>query len=129
LEKISLSIPCLILSTETNISAEIEKHVLTPFGYIDIIFPNTLGEDKEGTPFEVKVIGDIDSWMLDESMPLEFKATLRRFLVEMVEICTGSSLPKSTRNSIHLSGEDQKVKIILTGHPDLKGYNRQQLNP
>jgi hypothetical protein len=124
LEKISLSIPCLILSTETNISAEIEKHVLTPFGYIDIIFPNTLGENNEGLPFEVKVIGDIDSWMLDDSMPLEFKATLRRFLIEMVEICTGSSLPKSTRNSIHLSGEDQKIKIILTGHPDLKGHNR-----
>jgi hypothetical protein len=113
-ENISLSIPCLILSTETNISAEIEKHVLTPFGYIDIIFPSNLDQDKEGTPFEVKVIGDIDSWMLDESMPLEFKATLRKFLIEMVQICTGSSLPKSSRNSIHLRGGDQNIKIVLT---------------
>jgi hypothetical protein len=118
LEKISLSIPCLVLSTETNLSAETEKHILTPFGYIDIIFPSSLGEGKEGKPFEVKVIGDIDSWMLDDAMPLEFKATLRRFLIEVVEICTGSSFPKSTRNSMHLSGEDQRIRIVLTPQPE-----------
>ena len=129
MEKISLSIPCLVLSTETNISAETEKHILTPFGYIDVIFPNNLGEEKEGKPFEVKVIGDIDSWMLDDAMPLEFKATLRRFLIEMVELCTGSSFPKSTRNSIHMSGDDQRIRIILTDQPDMNGHKGHQLNP
>ena len=114
MEKISLSIPCLILSTETNLSSEIEKHILTPFGYIDIIFPNTLEQNLDNASFEIKVIGDIDSWMLDESMPIEFKDTLRKFLIEMVRMCTGSSLPKATRNSFHLKGEGQNIKIIVT---------------
>ena len=113
MEKISLSIPCLVLSSETNISGETEKHILTPFGYLDIIFPSVFAQNSESRPFEIKVVGDVDSWMLDESMPVEFKAVLRKFVVEMVQLCTQSSLPKSIKNSFHLQGENQNIKVIL----------------
>lgn len=113
MEKISLSIPCLVLSSEASISGETEKHILTPFGYIDIIFPSTLGQDQESTPFEIKVVGDIDSWMIDESMPPEFNGVLRKFIVEMVQLCTQSSLPRSIKNALQLHGENQDIKVIL----------------
>ena len=111
---ISLSIPCMVLSSETAISGEVEKHILTPFGYVDIILPGTPAQDQENLPLEIKVVGDIDSWMIDDSMPAEFKAVLRKFIVEMVQLCTQSSIPKSIKNSFHLKGENQNIKVILT---------------
>jgi hypothetical protein len=113
-EKISLSIPCLVLSSETSISGEIEKHMLTPFGYIDIIFPSALAQEHESTPIEIKVVGDIDSWMIDDSMPVEFKVVLRKFIVEMVQLCTQTSLPRSIKNALRLQNENQNIKVILT---------------
>ncbi len=113
MDKISLSIPCLVLSSETSISGETEKHVLTPFGYIDIMFPSGMVNDQESVPYEIKVVGDIDSWMVDESMPAEFKGVLRKFIVEMVQLCTHSSLPKSIKNALHLHGENQDIKVTL----------------
>jgi hypothetical protein len=114
LETISLSIPCLVLSSETTISGEVEKHILTPFGYVDITLPGAPAQDQENTPLEIKVVGDIDCWMIDESMPAEFKAVLRKFIVEMVQLCTQSPLPKSIKNSFHLKGENQNIKVILS---------------
>jgi hypothetical protein len=116
LEKILLTIPYMILSTGTNLSAEVEKHILTPFGYIDVIFPNGFftRDDEGDTHLEVKVIGDIDSWMLHESMPDEFKSALRTFIIEMVKVCAGSSLAESSRNSLHLKREGQNIQIILS---------------
>jgi len=113
LDKISLSIPCLVLSSGTSISGETEKHVLTPFGYIDIMFPSGMVNDQASVPYEIKVVGDIDSWMVDESMPAEFKGVLRKFIVEMVQLCTHSSLPKSIKNALHLHGENQDIKVTL----------------
>jgi hypothetical protein len=114
LEKISLSIPCLILSSETSISGETEKHILTPFGYVDIVYPGALAQDQEGRPFEIKVVGDVDSWMIDESMPDEFKAVLRKFIVEMVQLCTQTPLPKSIKSALHLQGENQNIRVMVT---------------
>jgi hypothetical protein len=114
LEKISLSIPCLVLSSGTNISGETEKHILTPFGYIDIIFPGTLAQGQERTPLEIKVVGDIDSWMIDESMPVEFKVVLRKFIVEMVQLCSQSPLPRSIKSGLHLQGDNRNIRVVVT---------------
>jgi len=54
-------------------------------------------QDQENLPLEIKVVGDIDSWMIDDSMPAEFKAVLRKFIVEMVQLCTQSSIPNRSR--------------------------------
>lgn len=114
METISLSIPCMVLSSETAISGEVEKHILTPFGYVDIILPGVPALEQENIPLEIKVVGDIDSWMIDESMPTEFKAVIRKFIVEMVQLCTQSPLPRSMKNSFHLKGENQKIKVVLS---------------
>lgn len=113
LERISLSIPCMVLSSETSLSGQTEKHVLTPFGYLDITFPSTLAQEQESVPFEIKVVGDIDSWMIDESMPPEFKVVLRKFIVEMVQLCTQSSLPKSVKKAFQFHEGNQHIRITL----------------
>ena len=87
--------------------------MLTPFGYLGIMFPSFVSQDQESTPLEIKVVGDIDSWMVDDSMPAEFKVVLRKFIVDMVQLCTQSSFPRSIKNAFQLHGENQDIKVIL----------------
>jgi len=53
IDKISLSIPCLVCHRRRNFCVKPEKHVLTPFGYIDIMFPSAMAS-QESVPYEIK---------------------------------------------------------------------------
>jgi len=100
LETIPLTIPLLLLSTQMKDSGEMEKHFLTPFGYLDILFPLRALQEQESRAVDITVVGDIDTWMLDESMPGEFLATLHQFLQKIIQ-----------RHGQFQSNEDRQLSI------------------
>jgi len=111
-QNVSLSIPFLVLSTEIKITGEVEKHVLTPFGYVDIIFPGSSNETEDGFPSMIQVVGDVDSWMLDESMPDEFRASILGFIAEITRSHTGSPGLDSQRVSIGFKGAKRDINVV-----------------
>jgi hypothetical protein len=125
MENVSLSVPFLNLSTEVNISGEVENHILTPFGYIDIILPNNSPERDPSLPFEIKVIGDISSWMLDDLMPDEFRSTLFKFIGKIVRYYVGASLPELSQIVICFKGRDLDVKGSWCMCVNMKDHKRE----
>jgi hypothetical protein len=98
-----------------RISGEMEKHILTPFGYVDIILP--MGEDQPGDASspEIQVVGDIDSWMLDESMPGEFKGALLGFIGEIARAHLGYSPAELGKGSVRFKGGGRDVHFSWDG--------------
>jgi len=80
MKSISLSIPFLVLSTKINRSGEMEKHVLTPFGDIDISFRVALQGPAKRAHYEVEVEGDIEHWLLEADLMDEFRKSLLDFI-------------------------------------------------
>jgi hypothetical protein len=111
-QHVSLSIPFLVLSTEIKITGEVEKHVLTPFGYVDITFPSCSNQTEDSLPLMIQVVGDVDSWMLDDSMPDEFRASILGFIGEITKSHTGAPALDSQRVSIGFKGEKRDINVV-----------------
>jgi hypothetical protein len=112
LQNVSLSIPFLVLSTEVKISGDVEKHILTPFGYVDIVFPNVSDQTVASFPSEIQVVGDIDSWMLDEAMPSEFRVSILGLIGEIANSHFGC-LPLDSRwTSVRFKSGSRDVSVM-----------------
>jgi len=89
---VPLHIPYLELSKEILEGGRIESHLLTPFGFIDVMV-DSAGEQP--TTFVIQVQGDTDCWMLDASLPEAFIGTLTRFILGIVSHWLGDISPES----------------------------------
>lgn len=87
MKSISLCVPFLVLSTKINQSGEMEKHVLTPFGGIDINFRMAVHAAPQRSHYEVDVEGDIEHWMLEADLMNEFKKSLMDFIRGISKEC------------------------------------------
>ena len=104
LKTVPLSIPFLVISTRQDGYETLEKHVLTPFGSLDISLP--LGMEGENL-CEVRVSGQVDHWLVDDcSMPEEFQAAVSRFILKLIEEMMGGKVPDHCRLSIGLDAGD-----------------------
>jgi hypothetical protein len=117
LKNVSVSIPYLVLSTEVNISGEITRNILTPFGYV-AIGVSEHGAQHAGLPgLEIRVLGDTDTWLVDCTMPPEFKSALARFITHIAQEETGTQGSGSGENSFVLVNEQTEVKLIVQDKP------------
>lgn len=115
-DNVPLSIPFLTLSTEACVGGEIKKHILTPFGFVDICFPGRKpAQELSSFAAEISVVGDIDSWMLDGSMPEEFHQAITSLIKELVRCQMGNLSPGSGQLFIHFKGArlDTRIPCIL----------------
>ncbi len=104
MKTVPLSIPFLVISTRQDGYETLEKHVLTPFGSLDISLP--MGMEGEN-PCEVRVSGQVDHWLVDDcSMPQEFQAAVSRFILKLIEEMMGGKVPENCRLSIGLDARD-----------------------
>lgn len=75
MKSISLEIPYLVISTQQFRDGRRQVHARTPFGCLDI--SSKLIDGSQSTPLlDITVEGDLDSWMLDQEMPTDFRRTL-----------------------------------------------------
>jgi hypothetical protein len=107
MENVWVPLPYLVLSTEVHLRGQVEKHLLTPFGYVDIRFPG-LEDGPRGPDFtyEVTVAGDFGSWRIDEAGPAEFREYLLNFVREVVETNLGGYSVNPSQLKIHLIDGD-----------------------
>lgn len=109
MDSLPLSIPFLVLSTRMNIQGETEERVATPFGCVDIVF--RLPPQGTMSPFEIRVSGDIDGWMLDESVFREFKSTFIRFIHGIAFQNRQDLVDQDCQLEVHFQGEKLDVKL------------------
>ncbi|MGV8074809.1 MAG: hypothetical protein AB2L11_09690 [Syntrophobacteraceae bacterium] len=113
MRNILLSIPFLFISAQISGSGEVENHILTPFGAIDISFQNAHGLMGEAQCIEVGVGGDVDTWLLDDSMPGEFRSALVNLIGEIVRSQFGLSMPDCRKVSVCFKGSEKQLKFHL----------------
>ena len=112
-DRISLSIPYIALSTKVNCVGEIEKRFFTPFGTIDVIFRNVLDMEKQKQHLEIEVGGDAEYWASYDSAVSEFRRALLHFVWGMI---TKDHLEKEVRMDL------SKVSMYIKGSEiDLMG--------
>ncbi len=85
MERVWLSVPFLVLSTEMDSGGQIKKHLATPFGYIDLLFPTPSSGQHQRLPYVVTVTGDLDFLSCYESGPEEFKWSFASYVREIAE--------------------------------------------
>ena len=75
-----ISIPYLVVSSKQTLEGSIELHVLTPFGNVDISFP-VVPLSWQGKPLlDIRVEGDMASWLLEHALPPAFRKTIVEFV-------------------------------------------------
>jgi len=87
MNSIPLCVPFLVLSTKFNELGDMEKHILTPFGGIDIAFRMRAEQTTHPIHYEIEVDGDIDRWIGDSELIEEFRKSLLDFIHGIIREC------------------------------------------
>lgn len=114
MNRISVSIPYLVLSTKQSLNGRLEVFTLTPFGRIDISFLATGAAPNSRVVFDIDVESDINSWMLDHSLPKEFREAILRLIGEIVIQHSGRSAHDTY--ALNINYRDQVHQINLAGY-------------
>lgn len=86
MENVWVPMPYLVLSTAVGLRGQMDKHLFTPFGYVDIRFPGSEGDQpRDGHGYEVTVTGAFDPYRFDDSGLIEFKEYMLNTVREIVE--------------------------------------------
>ena len=100
--------PYLVLSTAVGLRGQVEKHLFTPFGYVDIRFPGFEDERRrDGHGYEVTVTGDFDPCRFDDSGLIEFREYMLNTVREIVEDSLRGLPLSAGRFTIQLVAGDQ----------------------
>jgi hypothetical protein len=114
MNRVSVSIPYLVLSTKQNLDGRLEVYTLTPFGRIDISFSATSVGPSNRILFDIDVESDINTWMLDHSLPKEFREAILRLIGEIVVQHSGRSVYEIY--ALRVNYKDQVHQIDMAGY-------------
>ncbi|MDY0041308.1 MAG: hypothetical protein RBS57_13430 [Desulforhabdus sp.] len=117
MKSISLSIPFLVLSTKINRSGEMEKHVLTPFGDIDISFRVALQGSAKRAHYQVDVEGDIEHWLLEADLMDEFRKSLLDFIRGISRECLEYFRGDADEMLVRFKGNDFNLRTSWLDPP------------
>ncbi|MCK8603056.1 hypothetical protein [Desulfoferrobacter suflitae] len=121
MKTVSLSVPFVVLSTKVNQSGDVEKHVMTPFGDIDLSFRMAVDELAKRTHYEIEVEGDIEHWMLDADLIAGFRKSLLDFIRGISEECLNLVDYESEEVFVQFKGADFNVRTsLIPGDPTLE---------
>lgn len=115
MKSISLSVPFLVLSTKINQSGDMEKHVLTPFGDLDINFRMALQRSTRRTHYEIDVEGDIEHWVLDADLMDGFRKSLLDFIRGISRECLAFMDCDAEEMHVRFKGTDFNVRTSWLG--------------
>jgi len=74
------SIPHLVVSSKLTIGGDLQLHVLTPFGQVDISVSPAPPSGDEKSCLDIRVEGSTADWMLEEALPSSFQETIIGFM-------------------------------------------------
>jgi len=109
-----LSIPHIIVSSKQTIEREIELHVLTPFGHLDITFFLPPPEGNVPHRLDIQVKGNTTSWMLEPNLPPSFRKTIIGFVGRIALLY--SMWPEDRPCELNICFGNNAGGAQLTGH-------------
>ena len=106
-----LPIPHLIVSSKQTLDGELELHVLTPFGQLDIsFFLNPLGGEKDHR-LDIQVEGDTASWMLEQKLPRSFRKSIIGFIGRIALLHCGWPEGRPCELNIRFGQEAEDIQL------------------
>ncbi len=108
-----LSIPHMVVSSKQTINGQLELHVLTPFGHVDISFFLMSPTKDDMNHLDVRVEGDTTSWMLEKRLPQSFRKTIAGFIGRIALLYSG--LPEGRPCELNIRFGDNAEGTPLTG--------------
>jgi len=113
MKTVSLNIPFIVLSTKVNQSGDVEKHILTPFGGIDITFRMSVNEPAQHPRYEIEVEGDIEHWIIDADLIAGFRKSLLDFIRGISRECLDLMRYGTEEVYVRFKGTDFNVRTSL----------------
>ncbi len=130
MNSVPLCVPFLVLSTKFNELGNMEKHILTPFGGIDISFRMRPDETRYPIHYEIEVDGDIDRWIDDSELIEEFRKSLLDFIHGIIRECLDCVGCDKEQFYVRFRGSDFNIRTakITTGDrsPKTRGASRKK---
>ena len=114
MKRILLDIPFVEMSTQFNQSGEIEKHVLTPFGGLDITYRSVPGGENGARPVTLQVNAEFTDWAGDEMTGDVFKESLLTFVCEIAKKCIRPMAFDQFSLSVHMRGSSLNMCVPST---------------
>lgn len=110
MNSISLAIPYLVISTQQFRDGGKQVHARTPFGCLDI--SSKLIDAAQPTPLlDITVEGDLDSWMLDQEMPNDFRRTLFILAGKIAVLNSGWPVYRQCRLVVHFISVAESLSV------------------
>ncbi|MGA7879024.1 MAG: hypothetical protein WCA08_25420 [Desulfoferrobacter sp.] len=113
MKTVSLTIPFIVLSTKVNQSGDVEKHIMTPFGGIDITFRMAVNEPAQHPRYEIEVEGDIEHWIIDADLIAGFRKSLLDFIRGISRECLDLMRYGTEEVYVRFKGTDFNVRTSL----------------
>ncbi len=104
MSEVMLSVPFVVTSTKLSPWGEVEKHVLTPFGDLDITIQAVSMEESEELVLNIQIGAGADRWMVADPTFLHFRKTLVQFVRGLLHEILGDSLAGIRQGRIHFWG-------------------------
>jgi hypothetical protein len=104
MSEVTLSVPFVVTSTKLGPQGEVEKHVLTPFGDLDITIHAVSMEDSVELVLDIQMGEGADRWMGADPTFLHFRKTLVQFVRGLLEEILGDSQAGIPHGRIHFWG-------------------------
>ena len=120
MKRILLDIPFVEMSTQFNQSGEIEKHILTPFGGLDITYRSIPGGEDGDPGVTVQVNAEFTDWAGDEITGDVFKESLLTFVCEIAKKCIRPMPFDQFSLAVHMRGSSLNMSVpSTTSHSDI----------
>jgi len=110
MNSVPLCVPFLVLSTKLNQLGDMEKHILTPFGGIDIYFRKRAEQTRNPIHYEIEVEGDIDHWLGDSDLIEEFRKSLLDFIHGIIKECLDCVSCDKEQFYVRFKGSDFNIR-------------------
>jgi hypothetical protein len=104
MSEVTLSVPFVVTSTTLGPSGEVEKHVLTPFGDIDLTIQIVSNDGSEELVVDIQMGAGAGCWMVADPTFFHFKRTLVQFVRGLLEEILSDSPSGIPQVRIHFWG-------------------------
>ena len=112
MSEVTLSVPFVVTSTKLGSSGEVEKHVLTPFGDIDLTIQIVSKDGSEELVVDIQMGAGAGCWMVADPTFFDFRRTLVQFVRGVLDEIMSDSALGIPRVRIHFWGLSEEFLFL-----------------
>ena len=112
MSEFTLSVPFVVTSTKLGPQGEVEKHVLTPFGDLDITIHAVSMKGSVELVLDIHMGDGAERWLVADPTFVHFRETLVRFVRGLLEEILGDSRADAAQGRIHFRGRNGEFLFL-----------------